>query len=107
MPLLLWSPPFTSLLHLPVAALPLSGDLLAPAAQYAADGVCAFMPIPLAWLFAHCSANPIYVFSEKELRGLSHNFHIHMSLGDLYIPRIAPHIFLQQNRQTDRGNIYD
>jgi hypothetical protein len=35
----------------------------------------------------------------------SRNFHIHVSASDLYIPRIMPHIFLQQNRQTDRGNI--
>jgi hypothetical protein len=42
---------------------------------------------------------------EKELRGLSPNFHIHASVGDLYMPRIGPRIFLQQNRQTDRGNI--
>jgi hypothetical protein len=26
-------------------------------------------------------------------------------LSDLYIPRISPHIWLQQNRQTDPGNI--
>jgi hypothetical protein len=44
-------------------------------------------------------------FPEKELRGLSSNFHIHVSVSDLYIPRIGPHIFLQQNRQTDCGNI--
>ncbi len=31
--------------------------------------------------------------------------HIHVSVSDLYIPRIGPHIFLQQNRQTSRGNI--
>jgi hypothetical protein len=43
----------------------------------------------------HCNKNPIYVFPEKELRGLSTNFHIHVS--DLYIPRIRPHIFLQKN----------
>jgi hypothetical protein len=36
----------------------------------------------------HCNENPIYVSPEKELR-------------DLYIPRIDPHIFLQQNRQTE------
>jgi hypothetical protein len=48
--------------------------------------------------------NPIYVFPEKELRGLSLNFHIHVSMSDLYISRIHPHIFLQQNRQTDCGN---
>ncbi len=27
-----------------------------------------------------------------ELRGLSPNFHIHVSVSDLYIPRIGPHI---------------
>jgi len=47
-----------------------------------------------------CNENPIYVFPEKELRGLSP---IHVSLSDLYIPRISPHIFLQQ---TNRGNMY-
>jgi hypothetical protein len=67
--------------------------------------VYAYLPIPLAWLFAHCNANPIYVFPEKELRGLSPNFHIYVSVSDVYIPRIDPHIFLQQNRQTDPGNI--
>jgi hypothetical protein len=30
--------------------------------------------------------------------------HIQMSMSHLYISRISPHIFLQQNRQTDRGN---
>ncbi len=44
-------------------------------------------------------------FPEKELCGLSPNFHIHVSVSDLYFPRIDPHIFLQQNRQTDSGNI--
>jgi hypothetical protein len=29
-----------------------------------------------------------------------------VSMSDLYIPRIVPHIFLQQNRETDRGNIH-
>ncbi len=42
---------------------------------------------------------------EKELRGLSLNFHIHVSVRDLYIPNTGPHIVLQQNRETDRGNI--
>jgi hypothetical protein len=53
----------------------------------------------------HCNENLIYVFPEKELRGLSPNFHIRVSVSDLYIPRIVPHIFLQQNRQTDQRNI--
>jgi hypothetical protein len=50
-----------------------------------------------------CNKNPIYVFPEKELRGLSPNFHIHVSVSDLCIPKIGPHIFLQRNRQTDCG----
>jgi hypothetical protein len=35
----------------------------------------------------HCNEKekPIYVFPEKELRGLSPNFHIHVSTSDLYI----------------------
>jgi hypothetical protein len=50
----------------------------------------------------HCEENPIYVFIFWELRGLSPNFHIHVSVSDLYIPRIGPDISLQQ---TDLGNI--
>ncbi len=53
----------------------------------------------------HCNEKPIHVFPEKELRGLDPNYHIHVSVGDLYILRIDPQIFLQQNRQTYRGNI--
>jgi hypothetical protein len=33
-----------------------------------------------------------YVFLFWELRWLSTNFHIHVSVSDLYIPRIGPHI---------------
>ncbi len=47
----------------------------------------------------------IYSFS-GELHSLSHNFHIHVSVSDLYIPRIGPHISLEQNRQTNPGNIW-
>ncbi len=54
---------------------------------------------------SHCNENPIYVFPGKELRGLSPSFHIHVSVSDSYVRRIGPHIFLQQNRQTDHGNI--
>jgi hypothetical protein len=36
----------------------------------------------------HCIENPIYVFLFWELRGLSSNFRIHVSV----IPRIGPHI---------------
>ena len=33
----------------------------------------------------HCNENPIYVFLFLELRGLSPNFHIHVSVSDLCI----------------------
>ncbi len=36
---------------------------------------------------------------------LSHNFHIHVSVSNLYIPRIGLPILLQPNRQTDPKNI--
>ena len=39
----------------------------------------------------HCKENPIYIFIFWELRSLSPNFHIHVSVSDLYIPRIGPH----------------
>jgi hypothetical protein len=54
----------------------------------------------------HCKENPIFVFLFWELRGLSPNFHINVSVSDLYIPRIGPHISLQQNMQTILG-IYE
>jgi hypothetical protein len=54
----------------------------------------------------HCKEHPIYVLPEIKLRGLSPNFNIHISENDLYIPTIGPPIFLQQNRQTNRGDIY-
>ncbi len=47
----------------------------------------------------------IYVFLFWELHGLSHNFCIHVSVSDLYILRIGPQISLEQNRQTNPGNI--
>ncbi len=40
----------------------------------------------------HCTGNSVYVFLFWELRGLSPNFHIHVSVSDLYVPRIGPHI---------------
>jgi hypothetical protein len=45
----------------------------------------------------YCKEISIYVFLEKELRGLSPNFHIHVIVSDLYISTIGPPIFLQQN----------
>ncbi len=38
------------------------------------------------------------MFPEKELRGLSPNFHIHVSVSDfLYLPAIGLLILLQEN----------
>jgi hypothetical protein len=34
----------------------------------------------------HCKEDPIYVFLEIKLCGLVPNFHIHVSVIDLYIP---------------------
>ena len=53
----------------------------------------------------HQLFSPINVFPEKELRGLSPNIQIHVSVSEFYIPRIGLLIFLQQNRQTGSGNI--
>jgi hypothetical protein len=64
---------------------------------------------------------PIYAFPEMKLctvqcaaslvlkqnyNVLSPNFHIHVSVSELYISRISLPILLQPNRQTDPGNIY-
>ncbi len=54
---------------------------------------------------AHYKENPIYVYPEKEARPPSqipHSCVCERFISSL--PRISPHIFLQQNRQTDRGN---
>jgi hypothetical protein len=40
-----------------------------------------------------------------ELLGVVHNSYIHVSVRDIYIPKIGLPIWLQQNRQTDPGNI--
>ncbi len=75
------------------------------------DGKFIFVPICIqvhlipGVLRPHCKENPNYVFLFQELRGLTPSFHIHVSMSDLYNPRISLHISLQQNRQTDPGNI--
>jgi hypothetical protein len=45
------------------------------------------------------------IFSEKELRGHTPSFHIHVSANDLYIPTIDLPILLQENLWTDPWNI--
>jgi hypothetical protein len=57
-----------------------------------------------------CTAKTQYpnlkqIFPEKELRGLSPNIGIHVSVSDLYILTIGLPILLQENIWTDLGNI--
>jgi hypothetical protein len=42
------------------------------------------------------------IFPEKDHRGLSPNFHIHASVGDLYIPTIGLPILLEEILYVDR-----
>jgi hypothetical protein len=44
-------------------------------------------------------------FPKQNYNLLSPNFHIDVSVSDLYIPRIDLPNWLQQNRQTDPGII--
>jgi hypothetical protein len=53
----------------------------------------------------HNTENLKQVFPEKELRGLNPNFHIHVSVSDLYIPTIGLPILLQENMWTDPGSL--
>jgi hypothetical protein len=51
----------------------------------------------------HNTENSKQIFPGKEFCGLSPNFHIHVSVKDLYIPTIGLHILLQENMWTDPG----
>jgi hypothetical protein len=54
-------------------------------------------------ILVHCKEDPIfYVFPEMKLCGIVPNFRTHVSLSDLYIYTIGPHILQQQNGQTDQ-----
>jgi hypothetical protein len=53
----------------------------------------------------HCIENLIYAFPEMKLRGIIPNSYVHVSVSELFIPRMGLSIWLQQNRQTDPGNI--
>ncbi len=46
-----------------------------------------------------------HIFPEKGLRGPSPNFHIHVSVCDLYIPMISLPIQLQESMWIDPGNV--
>ncbi len=53
----------------------------------------------------HCFENPIYVFPEMKLCDLIPKSYSHVTVSDLCIPRIGGPILLQENRQTDPGNL--
>ncbi len=44
-------------------------------------------------ILPHCKEDEIYVFPEMKLHGLSPNSDFHVSVSDLHIPMIGPHIF--------------
>jgi hypothetical protein len=54
----------------------------------------------------HNTKNSKHIFPEKELHGQSLNFHIQVSVSDLFIPTIDLPILLQENMWTDPVNIY-
>jgi hypothetical protein len=43
----------------------------------------------------HSKQDPIYVFPEMKLRDIIPNFHINVSVSDLYIPMIDTPVLLQ------------
>jgi hypothetical protein len=53
----------------------------------------------------HNIENSKQIFPEKELLGHSPNFHIQVSVSDVYIHTISLPILLQENMWTDPGNI--
>ncbi len=55
----------------------------------------------LASLQRHNTENWKQIFPEKELRGLSPNLYIHVSVSDLYIPTFGLPILLQKNMWND------
>jgi hypothetical protein len=61
-------------------------------------------PKLITHLSVHCKEITIYVFLDEELRGLSPNFHIHVSIYAIYkFPRSVNLFCLQQNRQPIVG----
>ncbi len=53
----------------------------------------------------HNTENSKQFFPEKELRDLSPNFHIHVSVSYLYFPTMGLPILLQENMWSDPGNL--
>ncbi len=67
--------------------------------------ICTILYMQDRTLQRHNTEKSKQIFKEKELCGLSSNFHIHVSVSDFYNPRIGLPILLQKNMWTDPGNI--
>jgi hypothetical protein len=65
------------------------------ASLYKPDCIWGSPPSPLS-LPRHNTENSKQIFPKNELRDLSANFHIHVSVSDLYIPKIGLPILLQE-----------
>jgi hypothetical protein len=63
------------------------------------------MKLQFCTLQRHNTENSKQIFPEKELRGFSTNFHIHVSVSDLFVPAIRPPVLLQENMWVDPGNL--
>ncbi len=57
----------------------------------------------MAKLQRHNTDNLKQIFPDKELRGLSRNFHFHVFMSDLYIPTIDQPIQLQEKCEPILG----
>jgi hypothetical protein len=93
------SVPLAGIIKLFPATESLVSDILA------GDGKIAnlFLQVRHPALQRHSTENSKQIFPEKQLRGLSPNFHIHVSVSDLYIPTIGLPILLQENMWTDHA----
>jgi hypothetical protein len=59
------------------------------------NAVSAYIHVLIVLALVHCKEIWIYVFPEKELRGLSSSFNIHVSVIVLYIATFGQPTFLQ------------
>jgi hypothetical protein len=51
----------------------------------------------------HNTENLKQIFPEKEFRSHRPDYHIHVSVSDLYIPTIDLHVLLQENMYVGRS----
>jgi len=63
--------------------------LLVAAVAFAMSLSAGTAPAAARIMLLYCKENSIYVFLFWELRGLSPNFHVHVSVSDLHIPHIS------------------